>query len=366
MKLRYVINGIGIYVEDSNSAIWNTLVASWLQRELDISLAEVDENQVKQKIHIKPYSLLNKNTVCQGFVTPNYSIYSNGLYLNLELKIAVKVERDYLVYWLSKEFLSDVLYASFTFPFFLQLLFIQRNMVFVHSVGIVVDGKGILLPAFPGMNKTSFVSKALRAKNVKMLGDEYSLIDKDGYLHPYPQHFFLTTEHRPFFPEYFENHNVTFPSEFNLGQRILRRFRYILSNLNIISVDKEHYYILVTPSLLFSKTKIADKKVPIDSVYVLRSWRGIREMRVIGTENIDKIADFCVSATAYEMDVMQRLNFNVLAQSMESLSEHYGLFENIVREGLEKSSGKYLVDIPETWDAPKVAEELFNLVVAPH
>jgi len=360
IHLRYIVNGIGIYVAESDDAVWNTLVVNWLQKELDSSLSEMDEKEVKQKLIIRPYSLLGSDLICHGFVIPHHSVYDNGLFVSFRLKIALRLEKDYLIYWIGREYLADILCASFTFPFFLQLLFAQRNMAFIHSVGIVVNGKGVLLPAFPGMHKTSFVSRVVSTKGVKMMGDEFSLLDKDGYLYPYPQHFFLTAEHRPFFPEYFENNDITFPTELNLRRRISRRLRYIL---NTMSEEEKQYYILVPPSLLFDKARIANERVPVDRVYALRSWRGIGEIRCRETEDTTRLANFCVSSTAYEMDVMQRLNFNLLAQKGESISGYYGRLEDVVQRGLDKSSKKYLVDIPEEWDARQVVKELCNLVI---
>ena len=201
MQLKYVVNGIGVYIDESDNESWNALIADWLQKELDSSLCDAGEERVEQKLLIKPYSLLNNGTLCQGFVTPNYSVYENGLFLSLELKMAVKAEKGFLTIWIDEEYLNDVIDA-FVLPFFLQLLFAERNMTFVHAVGIVVDGKGILLPALPGMHKTAFISAAMKVEGIKMLGDELVLIDKDGYLYPYPGHCWLTIEHKPFFPEY--------------------------------------------------------------------------------------------------------------------------------------------------------------------
>ena len=360
IHLRYIVNGIGIYVAESDDAVWNTLVVNWLQKELDSSLSEVDEKEVKQKLIIRPYSLLGSEAIRHGFVTPHHAVYDNGLFMSFWLKIAFRLEKDYLIYWIGREYLANILYASFTFPFFLQLLFLQRNMMFIHSVGIIINGKGVLLPALPGMHKTSFVARALKAKNVKMLGDEFTLIDKDGYLYPYPQHFYLTTEHKPFFPEYFKSNDIKFPNELNLRKRVMRRLRYIL---NTMSEEEKKDYILVSPYQLFSKARIASKRIPIDRVYALRSWRGISEIRCQKTEDMARLANFCVNATSYEMDLMQRLNFNMLAQKGESISGYYRRLEDIVGEGLGRSNNKYLVDIPEEWDAHQVAEGLFNLVM---
>jgi len=369
MQLKYMINGVGIYIEEDGDKSWNAIITDWLEKELDASLSEMDERAIQQKLFIKPYSsLLHNKTTCPRLVTPNYSVLQDGIFISLVLKIALKSEKDYSILWVDKENLADVLDA-FLLPFVLQMLFLQRNMAFIHSIGIVVNDKAILLPALPGMHKTAFISAAMRVEGVKMLGDELVLIDKDGYLYPYPGHCWLTAEHKPFFPEYFENNKVVFSTELklNLGERIFRRFRYVLYNLKLLGkLDNKPYSIWVPPSLLFSRDKIVHERIVIDKVYVLRKWRGIDEIRCTMIEDTAMIANFCVSTLAFEMYVMQKLNYNMLTQKGENISKYFGFAEHVIQDGLNRSNSKYYVDIPETWNASDVVRGILSLVVKPN
>jgi len=389
MQLQYIINGIGIYVEESDNEEWNALVTDSLQKELDIALSEVDEGEVEQKLLIKPYSLLSSDPVRQGFVTPHHSVYDNGLFINFALKIAFKVEGSHMTLWINRDHWPD-------FQFILQLLFAQRNMVFVHSAGITINSKGILLPAFCGTGKTSFVSEAAKVEGVRVLGDDFVLLDEKGNLYPFPRPFGLRAYHKNFFPEYFRNNKVKYVEELNLWERGMGRIKYILQNLpgtffpeyfgsnkvkykvgsnlwkrsierlqHILHIPTEIYDDkLVSPSLLFEKSKIADEKVPLDRVYVLRGYRGIKDIRCTRTQNIDGIVNFCTGVLFHETYESLRMTFNILAVKGESPSAYYKFFEDVIRDCLTRSNNNYLIDIPEKMPAAELAKELINLILA--
>jgi len=385
MQLRYVINGIGIYVAESGDAAWQESVTNSLQKELDISLRDVDERKVEQKLLIKPYSLLNNNPVCQGFVTPHHSVYDDGLLMSFSHRVAFKVEKNNLTLWVDRDRWPD-------FQFVLQLLFAQRNMLFVHSAGIVINGKGVVLPAACGVGKTSFASEAAKIEGVKILGDDFVLLDSKGNVYPYPRPFGLRAYHKKFFPEYFASNDVKYRVELSLRERIIERAKYILrklpgtflpeyatndrikSSLWNRSIDRLSRALRmpdqiyddkqVSPSLLFDGGKIADKEVPLDRVYVLRWCRGIKGVRCTGTRDIEGIVNFCTGVFFHETYESLRMTFNMLAAKEESPSAYYKFFEDRLQEGLAQGSEHYLVDVPEEMPAQELARELVDLILA--
>lgn len=389
MQLQYIINRVGIYVEESDNAAWNASVASRLQRELDISLGKVGEKEVKQKLLIKPYSLLSDDSIRQGFVTPEHSVYDNGLLTEFSLRVAFKVEKDCLTLWVDKDHWPD-------FQYILQMLFAQRNMVFVHAAGIAINNKGVVLPTFCGTGKTSFVSEAAKIEGVRVLGDDFVLLDDNGNLYPFPRPFGLRAYHKTFFPEYFRENKVKYTVELNLWERVMRRLKHIVQNLpgtffpeyfprnkvtyragtslwqrslerlqNLLHIPTDIYESkMVSPSLLFDKGKIADKEVPLERVYIVRWYRGIKDIRCTETQDMEGMVNFCTAVLFHETYESLRMNFNLLAIKEESPSAYYKFFEDVIRAGLSRSSHNYLVDVPEGMPATKFAKEMIDLIIA--
>lgn len=63
--------------------------------------------------------------------------------------------------------------------FLLQVKFLQKGVVAIHSATLSKDGKGIILPAWPSTGKST-VSYNLAMKGIEVLGDEISLLGKSG------------------------------------------------------------------------------------------------------------------------------------------------------------------------------------------
>jgi hypothetical protein len=350
VQLKYLVNGIGIYIEYDTKR-WNKSIEEKLQIQLDGFQADLDESEIKQKLIFKNYSLLDIESLKGGYIVPESSIYKDGLFVELELKIAFKVEKDTMTFWVHEN-------SWLSCPFILQLLFKQRNLTFVHGAGIAIENKGVLLPAFGGIGKTAFISEAVKDERVKILGDDLILLDDRGYLHPYLRPFCLYSYHRPLFPEYFKKNNVKYkkPTLWNRGIRKLK------NTLNIPEYSVIGYK-TVAPYHLFDKSKLAEESVPIDTIYLLRKSIGLENIRCSRTEGIDKIVNFCTGVIFHEWYELAKMSFNLLAQKEESVSEYYKFTEDIVRKCISKANDIYIVDIPDNMGAIEVAKELSRIVL---
>jgi len=61
-----------------------------------------------------------------------------------------------------------------------------RQLIFVHAGAVGWGGQGILIPGPTRSGKTSLVAALVRAGAV-YYSDEYALLDRRGWLHPYPR-----------------------------------------------------------------------------------------------------------------------------------------------------------------------------------
>ena len=351
MQLKYVVNGIGIYVEYSNKK-WNTSIDEELQRQLDGFQLELDETKIKQKLIFKDYFHLDLESLKGGCIAPESSIYKERLFVDLERKTAFDLEKDRMTFWVHKA-------SWLSLPFILQFLFKQRNLTFVHAAGITIENKGILLPAFGGIGKTAFMSEAVKDERVKMLGDDLVLLDDRGYLHPYLRPFCLYSYHRTLFPEYFKNNKVKYRNP-TLWNRGIRELKSIL-NIPYHSVLEAK---TVAPYHLFAPSKLAVEKVPINKIYLLKRYKGLKNIGCDRTEEIDKITNFCTSVVFHEWYTLAKMTFNLLAQKEESIAAYYEFFEKNIRKCLAKSNEMYLVTIPEGMGVSEVAKELTKIVLS--
>ena len=351
MQLRYMVNGVGIYIEYDNKR-WDKSIEKKLQIQLDGFQADLDDKrEIKQKLIFKNYSLLDIESLKGGHVVPESSIHKDGLFVELKSKIAFKIEKDAMTFWVHEK-------SGLSLPYILQFLFKQRNLTFVHGAGIMVDSKGILLPAFGGIGKTAFISEAVKDDRVEVLGDDLILLDAEGYLHPYLRPFCLYSYHKTLFPEYFKKNKVKYkkPTLWNLG---IRKSKEILNIPDNVFCS----YKTVAPYHLFNKSKLADKNVPLDKIYLLRRCKGLENLRCSKTEEVDKVVNFCSGVMAHEWHSFAKTTFNLLAQKEESVSRYYKFVEDNIRKCISKANSMYIVDIPENMGVDEVAIKLKELIL---
>ena len=92
---------------------------------------------------------------------------------------------------LDMKLLKDFAYSIFLS--FLQCSLLDRNAALIHASGFSVDGKGVLLPAWGGVGKSTIMSRAVLHGKAKFLTDDHAVIDADGqmYLHTLPIHAYV-------------------------------------------------------------------------------------------------------------------------------------------------------------------------------
>jgi len=92
---------------------------------------------------------------------------------------------------LNMKLLKDFAYSIF--PSVLQCSLLSRKAALIHASGFSVDGKGVLLPAWGGVGKSTIMSRAVLHGRAKFLADDHAIIDATGqmYLHTLPIHTYV-------------------------------------------------------------------------------------------------------------------------------------------------------------------------------
>jgi hypothetical protein len=94
--------------------------------------------------------------------------------------LSVRVDGQMLARGLSHAQALDVFESELQ----LSVARLARPEVFVHAGVVAVAGRAILLPGRSGAGKTTLV-RALVAAGATYYSDEYAVLDRDGWVHPY-------------------------------------------------------------------------------------------------------------------------------------------------------------------------------------
>jgi hypothetical protein len=69
----------------------------------------------------------------------------------------------------------------------------SREKLFIHAGAVSWNGKGMILPAHSHAGKTSLVVELCRL-GAEYYSDEYAVVDRDGFIHPFPKHLSIRGE----------------------------------------------------------------------------------------------------------------------------------------------------------------------------
>ena len=83
----------------------------------------------------------------------------------------------------------------------LQQLLLSRNQSLVHSAGIGLAGKGIILPALGGAGKSLLVAELRHRDDFVLFGDDFVIVDDNSNMHSYLSAVSVYDYHLDLFPE---------------------------------------------------------------------------------------------------------------------------------------------------------------------
>lgn len=88
--------------------------------------------------------------------------------------------------WLAGPALLDDVLAVFEPHLIMRIAERAPHHTFVHAGVVRFHGRGIMLPGYSFAGKTTLVAELVRA-GALYYSDEYALLDRDGFAHPYPR-----------------------------------------------------------------------------------------------------------------------------------------------------------------------------------
>lgn len=251
-KAVYDIHGLlQIYVEGNE-----TLLTSIDQHLFTFKTQKEFENY---NVVIRPYSSFKKSSTGESV---DDWIFSGNFAIRPSRKLAFDINSE------SISLFSDRL--ELPINLLVQLALLKVNCTFVHSAGIQFKGKGILLPAAPGVGKTTTIAVLLR-NSCKMLGDDLCILG-EGKLWAYPQSLSIYPYHAEVLPRL----QFRVRSKLNMIRYLNNLASHLFTGKNIFSRGLRFISSFVVPQCLsinpeevFGSTSLV-QKVELSAIVNLR------------------------------------------------------------------------------------------------
>lgn len=193
-------------------------------------------------------------------------------------------------------------WPSFILLFFLQFIFLEHDITFVHAAAVAdKSGSVTLLPGAGGVGKTALLGELVKHYNYRLLADDITLLTQEGECLSFPRSFVLKDYHRSVYPEVFQrlsidaaNHCSTSINKgktkralltfFHENAPFIGLFKAIIRRLNLTSVIPPAFYYpqdsgpppyvaTVSVTEIFGRDSIVEKGT-IDRVLFLKRYSG--------------------------------------------------------------------------------------------
>jgi hypothetical protein len=358
--MRYRVGNIGIQIHPS-IPIWTKRACRALNRQLDGFQFEGEfDASIPYRLNLYDYAQLPISQDIERIIVRDYCYYAPGIYADIQQKIAVNIDNHSLNVWCSTGC------PGISIPFLLQNLLLQQHRSFVHAAAIDVHGRGILLPAFGGVGKTSFIARAVREEGVKLLGDDMVIISGEGTLEPYLRPLALYEYHKALFPDFFANNPIEY-KPLTLNWRIYNKARSILANkLGRDWHQPDHIvrtgYIPVAPAKVLPTAALATAPVKLDHIYILQQSDMSTALDIRSLTH-DQAITFMVNVIYHEWYALLRFLFSWLTHRRISVTSYLNEVEIVLGAAMTHSRSVNLVTIPQNLTPNAVGEELMHHIV---
>jgi len=127
----------------------------------------------------------------------DYLYTKESLYLNDTRVQVVRAEDGSLRLHGSRELLVSAL------PL-IDRIAVEHGAAMIHALTVSHRGRGICMPAWGGVGKTSTMAKLLELEDTAFMGDDWAFLSGEGQLLGYEKPMFIKPHHRAIYPHLFE------------------------------------------------------------------------------------------------------------------------------------------------------------------
>lgn len=241
-----------------------------------------------------------------------------------------------------------------------QIAALQVGRVIVHAAAVEKDGVAVLFPSWGGVGKTGLVSRLIRERGWKLLGDDLVMIDAAGICYGLPKPMVLYPYHRSLFPEVFnagkgpiapKAANAALTKAALLVKPVLRPFPALLQ----FARRHNPQSVRVNPSDVFGMDRLA-RQAKLQAAFFLERNAGISELAFEDAE--DKLASRIFGTTLNELNqqCVKLCNIGIGAGCISS-GAFYGAWLSILDHAMEKITRR-VVRIPAAMDVESMSEAI--------
>jgi hypothetical protein len=358
--MRYQVGNIGIQIHPS-TPYWTSQVRWAMNRQLGgFQVHTESDATMPYRINFLDYARLPIAQNDSYAVVPGYCYYSAGLYVDTQQGIALEIDKQVLNVWCSAGF------HGISIPFLLQAMLLMQGKSLVHAAAIDVHGSGILLAAFGGIGKTSFIAHASRKTDVKVLGDDMIIVTNQGMLEPYLRPFAMYEYHKSLFPDFFAENRIEY-KPLTLSWRVYNKVRGMLAKkLGHTWHQPERVvrtgYVPVAPERVLPISVLATRPVKLDHIYLVQR-SGVSSTTNLQVLDPEQAVCFMLDVIYHEWYSQLRLLLSWLAHRAVSIAEYLAQVEAILHAAVSNSQSVNLITIPLHMTSDQVAEELVRRVI---
>lgn len=244
----------------------------------------------------------------------------------------------------------------------------RHGAAMIHATMADCDGRGLLMPAWGGVGKTSTMAKLMDDPRCNFMGDDWGFVNDTGTLLGYAKPMFIKPHHRPIYPHLFEGSRKPL-----VPKRLSRPLGRLTSKVHPILTkyprtaralrrwSPEHK--MVTPDEAFPSKKVLTQSTLNLSVFVERHAGHECELE---SRSEDWMTDRLVGNFYSELPVHSHAVLTALtATGLVPMHRRQAEKSALVHSAL-RGVPCYLLRVPAEWSADRASDEicerLLNLV----
>jgi hypothetical protein len=248
----------------------------------------------------------------------------------------------------------------------LDRLCVLQGAAMVHAAVVSDRGRGVLMPAWGGVGKTSTVAKLVTRDGGRFLADDWAFLRADGQLLAYAKPMFIKAHHQPIYPHLFSGARKPMAPT-----RLTRPLEQLATTVHPVIVryprtaaftrhwSPEHR--MVHPVDVFGPDRLA-QQAPVRVAIFLERFDGAEA--VLEPRDPDWMTTRIVGNFHSELPtVSQRLITALGATGLVPLPEHFADKAKVVHQGLVHTPC-YLLKLPADWSADRASDQVAATVHA--
>lgn len=242
----------------------------------------------------------------------------------------------------------------------LDRLAVTRDAAMVHAAVVSLRGRGVFIPAWGGVGKTSTVAKLLARNGSGFLADDWAFLHRDGRLLSYAKPMFLKPHHRAIYPQVFAGTRKPLAPTGLIKplERLATAVHPVIVRYPRTAAFTRRWspeHTMVHPADVFGPERIT-AQAPVDVAIFLERFDG--DDAVLQRRDADWMTARVVGNFHAELPMVSRRMVTALgATGLVPLGEHFADKADVVRQGLG-GIPCFVLKLPAAWSADRASDHV--------